>query len=1132
MSNGRMVAVVLTLGLLMAVQAEARAEFDFNADSFDRSTIGQALVSPDTIVDPPVPWPMYFGVQQTGEIITRFDCYGGFGEGFSQYPNWSGWPGGSFVAPPDTGAEYLFAGGIWVGGIVGGDTLVSTAMDGWIGIREMYPDGNQPAVTKVPSPADFTMRAEFSDTSVWLGGYDSEDGGRVHMPLDLHMVNRSHVWRTDPENQTVIYDLLLTNVGSQVIEDAYVGFYFDCDVCYDCASGAGYTDDITGTLRDHGIAYIIDNDGDLTPLNPGELPAPRAFGFKFLASTFDPVDTNFNWWISHGTSSLDFGPRLKETPGDPWRDFGTGGLGTPARDDNKYYILSHTEWDYDQIMTPSIEPDDPIWLGAEPWLAMDFANGYDTRFLVSIGPFDLVPGESQRLLYATFTSSDVHTYPDNIDNLIQGTYDPEAYLDSLHLTSLITNGELSDSLAGILLDPALPPTGLRVAEEDENEITVEWDKWCSDNVAGYHVYLSEIPVDSLPYPGVPAPWLRPTELSEVAYVGSGQTSYILDNLEPHKFYYVNIAHETAKGVGEACDPIYVKLPDPPFVPLFEMEFSFYEAGGPVTLNWSPPEATTVDHYNVYRFDSSQATTRKYYPFYDEGYSAAWIDPQDSFFVDGTTYYYYAMEPYATVTPSKTVFTDYDVQEDRVYVVTAVDEYGFESLFSIDVTATEVLPRTQDILVITHARKTGILWMNFDSVLAFYDSVLIGYDYDIYDWHDSAKIYLGMPDWHDFSRYDLVLIDQGAYEDVVGNYIETYGHGFSKYLLSGGKLGYFGLFGDLLGQSAIDDPGYRDASHPFIQRFFGIDSSFYVGWAYFHHNSLPMEDTLFAFRRAQPALAGFPAVTYDTSANRFSHISNLWPTDDSPPCVSVFGVNETGVTTHLFESIPGVSSMNAGQPGGVHTVKEHSNTYLFGFHLWYMEHDGARALIEAMLLEPPKVVAEPDTLWAYYAHAIDTMTLSLYLGDFNDGHDVVSIDMSSVRLDGDMEPMRWELLGGYPGFDGEVARFDFSVTEFIERQGEFFGTSQYSFPLTGSFGDEGDFSVTVPLTLAGKLPGDLNGDGQVNMADLVCLVALIFQGGPEPEWELACDLDGDGACGVTDITYMVSYLYLGGPAPVG
>ncbi|MBU8933706.1 MAG: dockerin type I repeat-containing protein [candidate division Zixibacteria bacterium] len=1128
----RLVTVVLALGLMMGVQVDARAEIDLNSTSFDRSTLGQVLASPDLIVDPPVNWPMYYGVQQTGEIVTRFDCYGGFGGGFGLYPNWSGWPTGWFEAPPDNGAEYLFAGAIWVGGIVGDDTLVSTAMDGWISINEMYPDGNQPAVTKVSYPTDYSMRAEFSDTSVELGGVDYEDGSRPHIPLNIRMVNRSHIWRTEPENRTVIYDLILTNTGDEEIHDGYVGFYMDCDVCYECSGFSGYSDDITGTLRSEGIAYTIDNDGDLASPDPEILPVPRAFGFKFLASTFDAVDTNFNWWLSNGTPPLDFGPRLKGTPTDPFRDFGTGGFGTPDRDDNKYYILSHPEWDYDQVMTASIEPSDPTWLYPNQFLVTDFTDGYDTRFLMSLGPFDLAPGQSHRLLYATFTSSDVHSDPDNIDNLPDN---PETYLAGLDLSSLITNGDLSDSLAGVLLDASLPPIGLRAVYEDVDEVVVQWDPWCFDNIYGNRVYLSEVPPDSLPYPGVPAPWLRPSELNQVAYLNSDQTSYTFDNLEPQKIYFVNVAHEAAKGTGEVCDPVFVKLTDPTFAPQFEIEYSFYEEGQPVVLNWSTPEGATIDHYNVYRFDSSLAAARKYHSFYDEGFHAATIPPMDSFFIDGKTYYYYAMEPYATVTPSKMTFTDYDVQEDRVYVVTAVDEYGFESEFSIDVSAVRVEPRTQDILIVTHSIAGGPHTMNYDSVVAFYDEVLQGYDYDIYDWSDSSASYygIGYVDWHDFTRYRLVIVDDDIRGKAINSTYELATAGYTKYILSGGKLSYFGSFPAILGLNFSDNPGYHAAEPKFLQRFFGIDSIFFVGGAYFYHNSLPMVDSIFAFSSAQPLGPGLPPVAFDAGTNRFSDLMNgLWPTDDSPPSVSVIGVNETGVTTHLFEPISGVSSMNAGQPVGVRTLKENSDTYLFGFHLWYMELEGARALIDAMLLDPPMVITEPDTLWAYYAHDIDTMILSIYLGNFSDGYNASDIEMSSVRLDGDMEPMGWELLGGYPGFDGEVVRFDFSVTEFIERLGPFYGTSQYLFPLAGFFSDRSSFSTIVTLTMAGKIPGDINGDGQVDIADLVYLVTFIFLGGPEPAGhEEACDLDGDGTCGVADITYMVSFLYLGGPAPV-
>ena len=49
--------------------------------------------------------------------------------------------------------------------------------------------------------------------------------------------------------------------------------------------------------------------------------------------------------------SLDFGPRRKPTSVDPWWDFQTGAIGWPLGDRNKYYLMRHPEWDYDQVRT-------------------------------------------------------------------------------------------------------------------------------------------------------------------------------------------------------------------------------------------------------------------------------------------------------------------------------------------------------------------------------------------------------------------------------------------------------------------------------------------------------------------------------------------------------------------------------------------------------------------------------------------------------------------------------------------------------------------------------------------------------------------------------------------------------------
>jgi len=42
--------------------------------------------------------------------------------------------------PVNSRIEYLFNGALWVGAIVGRDTLVSVAAEGWFGIKELFPE--------------------------------------------------------------------------------------------------------------------------------------------------------------------------------------------------------------------------------------------------------------------------------------------------------------------------------------------------------------------------------------------------------------------------------------------------------------------------------------------------------------------------------------------------------------------------------------------------------------------------------------------------------------------------------------------------------------------------------------------------------------------------------------------------------------------------------------------------------------------------------------------------------------------------------------------------------------------------------------------------------------------------------
>ena len=62
-------------------------------------------------------------------------------------------------------------------------------------------------------------------------------------------------------------------------------------------------------------------------------------------------------------------------------------------------------------------------------------------------------------------------------------------------------------------------------------------------------------------------------------------------------------------------------------------------------------------------------------------------------------------------------------------------------------------------------------------------------------------------------------------------------------------------------------------------------------------------------------------------------------------------------------------------------------------------------------------------------------------------------------------------------------------------------------------------------------GDANGDGQVDIADVVYLINYLFVGGPEPLPSLSAgDANGDGTVDIADVIYLVNHLFTEGPPP--
>ncbi len=73
-------------------------------------------------------------------------------------------------------------------------------------------------------------------------------------------------------------------------------------------------------------------------------------------------------------------------------------------------------------------------------------------------------------------------------------------------------------------------------------------------------------------------------------------------------------------------------------------------------------------------------------------------------------------------------------------------------------------------------------------------------------------------------------------------------------------------------------------------------------------------------------------------------------------------------------------------------------------------------------------------------------------------------------------------------------------------------------------------ATVGVTLVAVSRGDANGDGTVDISDVVYLIAYIFSGGSAPSQLLAGDANCDAAVDISDVVYLIAYIFSGGAAP--
>ena len=454
-----------------------------------------------------------------GNVLLHVSNRGRFGRAGGDQTNPSAeWPAGS-------NHNYLYAAGLWVGGVLerGGaqDTLVSAGLyqfgefynrtldegcgsppEGICvtfegapnGLRRFDDDGDglvdEDPLDGADNDGDGRVDEDFAgisqqmyrtvyyDTSIFFNQFFPDEADQ-HTPIGLEVVQESYVW-TDPafddfvgvEFRVKNISPLLSNGVGWDINNCYIGFMVDGDVGVD-DNDLNYWLDDQGAFAEKDTVIITDT-GDAIPLQlsmgyifdelggqNGADDVPGYCGVVFMGHTTDPESV--------------FAPA--EVGIHAFRIW-SGGDQDPRNDLDRYRFLRGLGDDVRTIDPPTTR-----------------ANDY--RFLVSAGPFEVIPPGSTLTFQVAFVFDLMVEAPDGAG----GTRRVPSFVNPVQ-AQRVYNGFFDEGTLETVnwaTSSPPPPPNILVVPGDQN-VTVEWDDF-PENVsdpltrvkdfAGYQVWKAE-----------------------------------------------------------------------------------------------------------------------------------------------------------------------------------------------------------------------------------------------------------------------------------------------------------------------------------------------------------------------------------------------------------------------------------------------------------------------------------------------------------------------------------------------------------------------------------------------------------------------------------------------------------------
>ncbi len=709
------------------------------------------------------------GVSNHGIIPWYFDWPADLRDLNGNYPPITGFSP-AFEFPAGSSNAYLYQGGLWVGGIVAGDTLVSNAVDALSAQRDEFNgfDSIRESSNLPDSPfwdpnakSQQQLDCRYFDTLVLFDRDELEN--RPHKPLGLEISQTSYSWLSPPYDDFIIARYIIRNISTAVIDSAFVGFCIDGDVYNRRPGRGGAEDDLGGYLRTSGIAYSMDNDGDPGPDTAWDNFSVRgAMGVVPLRIDPAPSCTTFSWWtLNHPGWGPAINPDLADVPT------------APQGDRQRFARMASDSLAHDQMWIYADFPDD-TWRHPPAALA-GLAAGTDTRFLLSLGTFHLEPGDSITAAFAFVAGDSIHQSPGDFRNYFSAL-DPQPYYDRLYFGDLIRNAEAARRIySNGFIPVGGAPVDINAEPLSDTTVLLQWSPAPFQPVSGYRVYRQ----------------LR----------GSGGTWEFLSSTTPDlrmaadlnasrlQTYEYTVSTVDTSGVeGSKSRPVVVTAGWPRVIPTL----AAVGEGEHVRLSWSvpvqPPGFSPLAYVNIYR--------RRSIPFQDTLYAQIAISPATSSKLAplGRTEAASARPPNSLLPPpledkQRGEFLDTGTVSGKwyAYSATVTNSLGLEgSRSDVDTVIPMALDRDGAVVIIAHDRPVSGALVKADSTRSFY------FGWATQAGFDTLVINAGTPiSLEPLSHYRTLV---GVWEEAVGGYEPPVNsESIGRYITQGGHCVLIGRY---------------------------------------------------------------------------------------------------------------------------------------------------------------------------------------------------------------------------------------------------------------------------------------------------------------------------------------------------